>query len=370
MLCCRNPLLKIDGCYSVKNLTVCYFGIYKPGMARNRVYLRGLKQNGVGVIHCFDEAPFLLKYLRLIQKHWQIRRDYDVLMVGYLSNVAVPLAKVISSRPIVYNALSTLYEASVHDRSFTKPLSFKGIKAWLIDYLALQLSDVILVESHEQKKFISGNFYVREKKMIQTWTGADDTVFFPGSDVAKKPGFTAVFRGGFLPATGVEVVIEAARMLKGSGVAFLILGRGMLKDKIQERIDRYGLNHVELVTDYLPDDELRKRMLSCHVCLGQFSGHDRLDRTVQNKTFEALALGLPYITRVSASNSELMEEGKHCLFVPPEDPEALAETILSLNKNRDLCRSLSERGYGLFCKELCPRSIGEKLLKIIQDIID
>ncbi len=171
-----------------------------------------------------------------------------------------------------------------------------------------------------------------------------------------------------MPATGVEVVIEAARMLKGSGVAFLILGRGMLKNRIEEMINRYDLDHVELVTDYLPDDELRQRMLSCHICLGQFSGHDRLDRTVQNKTFEALALGLPYITRASASNSELMEAGKHCLFVPPEDPQALAEAIQLLNKNRHLCRTLSDSGYELFCRDLCPRSIGHQLMDLIEPL--
>jgi len=352
----------------VKTLTVCYFGIYKPVLARNRVYLQGLEQNDADVIQCVDDSPFLLKYLRLIQKHWRIRKSYDVLMVGYLSNVAVPLARLISGRPIVYNALSTLYEASVHDRFFTKPLSFKGIKAWLIDYLAFKLSDVILVESHAQKKFICRKFYVSGKKMVRTWTGADDTVFFPDPAVAKQPGFIAVFRGGFLPATGVEVVIEAARMLKGSGVAFLILGRGMLKNRIEEMINRYDLDHVELVTDYLPDDELRQRMLSCHICLGQFSGHDRLDRTVQNKTFEALALGLPYITRASASNSELMEAGKHCLFVPPEDPQALAEAIQLLNKNRHLCRTLSDSGYELFCRDLCPRSIGHQLMDLIEPL--
>jgi len=347
---------------------VCYFGIYPPVFARNRVYLRGLEQNGAKVVTCFDESPSVMKYLRLVQKHRAVRKKYDVLMVGYLSGVAVPLARLVSRRPLVYNALGTLYETAVHDRSFVSPRSFKAIKAWLVDWLALKLSDLVLVESEAQKKYIGKNFHIRDKKLVPVWTGADDSVFFPDASVAKRKRFTAVFRGGFLPATGVETVLEAARQLKDSGVDFLVIGRGMLEAKITAMVSKYDLDNVELVTDYLPADELRRQMLSGHVCLGQFSDHERLDRTLQNKTFEALALGLPYITRASESNRELLTDRENCLLVRPEDPESLAAAILELKNRPEKRHRLSERGHLLFQKELSPPVIGRRLLDLISSL--
>lgn len=348
---------------------VCYFGIYPPVFARNQVYLRGLEQNGAKVIACFDESPSFMKYLRLMQKHRAVQKKYDVLMVGYLSGVAVPLARLVSRRPVVYNALSTLYETAVHDRSFASPRSFKAIKAWLIDWLALKLSDLVLVESEAQKKYIGKKFHVCDKKLVRVWTGADDSVFFPDASVAKRKHFTAVFRGGFLPATGVETVIEAARQLKDSGVNFLVIGRGMLAAKIKAMLSKYGLGNVELVTDYLPADELRQRMLSCHVCLGQFSAHERLDRTLQNKTFEALGLGLPYITRASESSRELLTDRESCLFVPPEDPESLAAAILELKNSPDKRQHLAESGYALYQRELSSQMIGRRLLNLMAPLL-
>lgn len=348
---------------------ICYFGIYPPVFARNRVCLRGLVQSDAEVIECFDDSRAWLKYFRLFRKHHKVRHQYDVLMVGYLSTAAVPLARLVSRRPIVYNALSTLYETAVHDRSFSSPWSFKAIKAWLIDWLALKLSDLVLVESESQKKYICEKFRVSDRKLVRVWTGADDSVFFPDPSVAKRKDFTAVFRGGFLPATGVETVIEAAERLKNCGVNFLVIGRGMLEHQLKTLVSKQGLGNVELVTDYLPEDALRRLMLSAHVCLGQFSAHERLDRTLQNKTFEALALGLPYITRDSGSNRELLVDGETCLFVRPKDPASLAAAVLALKKSPEKRQRLSENGYALYQRELSPQRIGRRLLNLMEPLL-
>lgn len=351
------------------SLKIVYLGIVPPIAPRNKIIIRGLRDIGVNIIECYDDTPSWLKYLRLIKKHWKLRHSYDLMMVGYLSNLAVPIAKLFSRRKIVYNALCSLYEGVVLDRQQCHRWSVKAFWIWLIDFLAFHLSDCVLVETEEQKKFIAKLFYVSQKKIHRLWTGADEEVFFPDPRVTKRDIFTLVFRGKFLPATGCEIVLKAAHLLKGENIHFLIIGRGYLQRQIENLIQELKLDNITLITKFLPPDELRTLMLSCHVCLGQFSDNPRLDRTIQHKNFEALALGMPFITRDSKSNRELMVDGEHCLYVRPADPVDLAEKILLLKKDAILRKRLGENAYNLFSSKLRARHIGKELELIFNDLM-
>ena len=148
-------------------------------------------------------------------------------------------------------------------------------------------------------------------------------------------------------------------------IHFRILGGGPLQKRVEELITLYGLEgKVELETAFLPERELLEKMLACHVVLGQFTDHPRLDRTIQNKTFEALALRKPYITRDSISNRELLTDEENCLFVRKTDARDIADKILVLRGNLALREKLAENGYRLFKEKLSPEVLGKELLKL------
>ena len=93
-------------------MRICYFSFTKNIHARDAVYLRGLKENGVEIIECRDSSPGWIKYWRLYKKHRVLRNSYDVLMVGYTGHVLVPLARLISNKKIIFNALALFMKAS------------------------------------------------------------------------------------------------------------------------------------------------------------------------------------------------------------------------------------------------------------------
>jgi glycosyltransferase involved in cell wall biosynthesis len=355
---------------NTKNITCCYFGIHGPtGMARDSVLIRGLKESGVRVVSCVDASTGgLKKLIRLARKHKKINHDYDFMLVGYLSNIAVVLARLISRKKIVFNALSSMYEGAVLDRSGFGRRSLKEHALWLVDFFAFHAAHIILVESEEQKEFVVQLFKVPRRKLVKIWTGADDAVFHPDPNVQKRHNFTAVFRGWFLPATGVEYVIEAARILRNEPIDFLLIGRGILLDKVLRLIEKYELKNLELIADYLPDDILREKILSSHIMLGQFSGHPRLDRTIQYKTFEALALGMPYITRDSKSNREVLHDRENCLFVRPADAKDLVSKILELRDNPELRDKLGRNAYLFYKEKLTPKVLAQQLLAELRSL--
>jgi len=82
---------------------------------------------------------------------------------------------------------------------------------------------------------------------------------------------------------------------------------------------------------------------------------------VQNKTFEALALGMPYITRDSKSNRELLTNGLNCLYTT-KDKGDLVSKILKLKGDEYLRNKLAENARKLHVEILTEKKIAEKVL--------
>ncbi|MBI5140479.1 MAG: glycosyltransferase [Candidatus Vogelbacteria bacterium] len=348
-------------------MIVCYFGIYRLEAIRDRLFLEGLKKLDVEVVECVSLSNGVWKFVELFTKLLALKNNYDILWVGYSSGVVVPVARLVSNKTIVYNALNSLYESVILDQERHSRISLTAIRIWLSDFLAFHLADIVLVETEEQKEFISSFFWVKSSKLKVVFTGADEKVFYPDSNIRKLEKFTVVFRGWLVNATGAEYILEAAKMLRdiGKNIDIIIIGRGQRQNDIKNVIEEDNLTNVKLIMNFLSPDRLRETILSCHVMLGQFGPHARMDRTIQYKTFEAMALGMPYITRESKSNRELLQDRVNCLFVKAGDARDLVDKILELETNQQLRQSLSRGARKLFESRLGYNVAG----RIIHEII-
>ncbi len=345
---------------------ISYIGIYPPTIARNAVALKGLRMAGVPVEVYVAEGGGWRKYLRLIRLLFAHRKTTDVWLVGYLSGVVMPFVWAFGGKPIVYNATNSLYEAVVLDRARIAPHSIRARAIWLLDWLAFACSDLILVESEAQKAFLQACFRIPEEKCAVVFTGADDAVFFREDHIKTQAPFRVGFRGGFLPATGISCIIDAAELLQQEPIEFYLYGRGLLLSEIKERIAAKKLQRVHLDERFLDTATLRTVLSSCDVLLGQFSSHPRLERTIQNKTFEALALGMPYITLSTKSNRELLEHGVSAYLIDQPDASILADAIKKLQADASFRRKIEEGAAELYKKRASPFAIGARYKSCIE----
>src|SRR3989344_5855748 len=108
---------------SSNQITVLYFGTYDPEYSRNRVLIDGLRKNGADVIECRDDSTGFKKFLKLFLKFRRIKNNFDVVVIGFFSPLIVPLAKLITRKPIIFDPLVMLYDSNVLDRKAVKPKS-------------------------------------------------------------------------------------------------------------------------------------------------------------------------------------------------------------------------------------------------------
>jgi len=343
----------------------CYFGTYNPEWGRSRIYIKGLRALGYEIIECQSVAFGFTKYKKLFLQHWKTRKSYDYLIVGYPGHAVVWFARLLSGKPVIFDALCTLHEGVVLSRGQRGFLGLKSIYIRIVDWLAVKCADVVLVESWEQRKYFENKFGQSDKYKV-LYTGADEQVFYKDKSVQKRTKFTVVFRGKFLPEAGVDTIIESAKILEEQEVDFLIIGNGWQEKFVKAQVKSYKLKNLEIITKNLSYEDLRKKLSECHISLGQFGNHERLKRTIPHKCFESLAMSLPYVTARTEPVGEILKDGESVIFVNPASPQDLAEKILMLKNNPDLAKKIGENGYKTYLEKFTPKILAQNILEIIR----
>lgn len=331
--------------------------------APDKHLIDGLRENGHMVFELSEKNTGVEKYIQLGIKFLKHKDLCDVVIVGYTFPHFVPLIRFLTLKKIVFTAVASQYEANIISRGSQKPWSLTALKWWLVDFVSFHLSSQVLLESSAQVDFIHNLFLVPRKKLIKSWTGVDEKIFFRDSSIKKYKKFTVLFRGRFLPESGIDTIIKAAKLLEEKEVYFLIIGQGFLYKTVNNLMNKLHPQNLIVIQEVLPHDELREKMLSCYVSLGQLANHSRLSRTLPFKLYESLALGLPYLTGRSAGILELLKDGDTCIAVEPNNPTELAEKILFLKNNPTTLSKIGEHGYALYKEKLTSKKLAQEFIQ-------
>lgn len=93
----------------------------------------------------------------------------------------------------------------------------------------------------------------------------------------------------------------------------------------------------------------------------------RFGAGIQNKLLEAMALRKPVVTTSLAAKAIKGEEGKH--FLVADAPVEMANSILGLLQDKEKRKSLGEEARALIEKQYTWRTVGQKLLREINEVI-
>lgn len=348
-------------------MKVCYFGIYNPNYARNRQFIKGLRENGVEVIECRVEPTEKYKYWQLFRKHRQIQ-NYDLMIVGFRGQAVMPLAKLICRRPIVFDALTSLYDSNIVDRKSYPRYSLSAFKYWFLDWLSCRLADIVLFESNNSIKYFVKTFKIKKEKFKRMFIGSDDTLFYPRNYKKNIDQFLVHFHGRYVPQQGVEYIIKAAKILEGKNIKFNLIGNGptyKMAISLSRELNTKNINFI----DFMPPKELVKYMARADVCLGIFSKAPRAERPISIKIYETIAMKKALITANTPAIREILKDREDCLLCDIADSHDLAKKILELKNNPELRNKIAENGYKLFREKMTPKILGRELKDILEELL-
>jgi glycosyltransferase involved in cell wall biosynthesis len=367
---------------------ICYFGTYsdQEGYPMNRVLLAGLAEAGAEVIPCHaplwaDAADkmaglggasgvgralrLLAAWVRLAFRFIRLS-DYDVLVVGYMGHADILLARFLTRfrrRPIVLNALISLYDTVVLDRGLVRPGTARARLLGWLDRTAFRLADRVLIDTEAHGRRLTEAYGVPPEKLLRVRVGADPTALPPEPPPLPdgEGPVTVLYFGTYIALHGVPTILEAARKLADNrDIRFRLLGRG--QDLPDAEARARDLPNVAIDPRWVGRAELLEAVAASHVCLGVFGTGDKAARVIPCKVYDALAMGRPVVTADTPAARELLTDGEDALLVPPGDPDALATALARLAADPALRARLGAAGHATYAQRCTPAAIGRDLL--------
>ena len=348
-------------------MRVCYFGSYSRSYSANRIMIKGLRINNVEVIECHTTSAFPTKYVRLARKHSRLS-EYDIIIVGFPGHTCVPLAKLVTKTPVVFYAFLSLYDSLVFDRRTVRHPA--GIKLnYLLDKYSCKLSDIVILDTNQHINYFCNQFGLKKEKFKRSYVGADDQYFYPRNiDRENQNEFIVFFYGSFTPLHGIEIIIQAAKILeKWKDIKFELVGSGQTFMLIRKVAKKLKLKNVHF-KGKIPYEELPIHMAKADISLGIFGRTAKAKRVVPNKVYDALASKKAVVTGYSPAIREILTHGKNVYLCKMSDPKDLAEAILIMKKDDNLRKNIAEEGYKLFNRCLSPKIIGKNVKNLLEKL--
>jgi len=149
--------------------------------------------------------------------------------------------------------------------------------------------------------------------------------------------FVCAYVGTIGMAHGLEVVLEAAEILKRQGrddVVFWLVGEGARKAELEAETKRRGLEGRVVFTGRLPKEEMPKVLASVDACLVHLRKTELFETVIPSKIFEMMAMGKPIIMGVKGEALKIVEEAGAGLAMEPENSESLLECVERLSQTQ------------------------------------
>lgn len=345
---------------------ILYFGVYDPSYSRNRSIATALRANTDELIEC-RTRPGTFWWYRLLRAYLPLRHSYDVMVVGFPGQKVMFLARLLTRRPIVFDAFTSHYGGYVLDRKRAEQGSIRARWYRYLDKGSCLRADAVLLDTQAHIDFFIREYGLRPELFHRIWVGADTTMMHPENDGHHSDMFTVHFHGHYIPHHGALRIIEAAALLRGEPIRFRMIGQGQQRAGAERRATELKLKNVEFLPN-MPYARLAEYVRSADLCLGVFGNNPKTFLTITNKIFEAAASAKPIITLDTPAVRELFTDGRDILLSRPDDPAHLAELILKVYRNPLLAERLGKNAFDTFGNKCSDKKIAELIGEVLTSL--
>jgi glycosyltransferase involved in cell wall biosynthesis len=156
-----------------------------------------------------------------------------------------------------------------------------------------------------------------------------DAEFADQYDLQKK--FVVGYVGTHGMAHALDNILDAAALLASRPeIVFLFAGSGAAREGLEHSVRERDLRNVVLIPKQ-PKNKMPALLSLCDVSLISLRDTSLFSKVIPSKMFESMGMGIPMIiTCPEGEATSILRDTASGLVVPPEDPEALADTVLKL----------------------------------------
>ncbi|TDX59899.1 glycosyltransferase involved in cell wall biosynthesis [Methylosinus sp. sav-2] len=156
--------------------------------------------------------------------------------------------------------------------------------------------------------------------------------------------FVAAYVGTHGMAHGLDTILEAAELLRGStDIIFLLVGEGAERPRLLRLKEERRLDNV-LMLEQQPKEAMPGIWAATDVSLILLRRDELFKTVLPSKMFEAMAMRRPIVLGVDGEARKLLEEARAGIAITPQSANELAAAILRLANDRNLVARLGASG--------------------------
>ncbi len=351
-------------------MRVLFFQAYNRDYIRSETLLEGLRANGVPVEECMVNRPGPLRYPLALARFLRTVRRCDVVLANFRSFEILWLLRLLTRKPIVYDAHISFWQSACEERGWFRPGGLPGRLLFFLDRFNCRIADRVLIDTETHRDYFVRTFGVPSEKITSVYISCEEKLFQPRPAPPRSTAETTVFwSGSGIPLQGLDVIYEAFRILQEQGVPVVLrlAGASRIIDRLRERAETEVVRNIRFLGG-IPRGQVVEEIAATDIGLGgHYSKVPKAAQVIAGKVYELMAMRKPAILGDSPATRELFIDGENALLCRMGSPEALADAITRLAADPELRERIAASGYELYRSRLRPEMLVEPLLRVLAD---
>ena len=214
-----------------------------------------------------------------------------------------------------------------------------------------------------------------DKQKIRLIPNGTNTELFynRGKDVKSQMGFdgkfVVLYAGIFGIAQGMEQLCDLVVTMKSEeDIHFLFIGEGPMKQKVLEIQNTGSLSNMSVLPE-VQTQKIADYISSADCCLVPLKKSPLFLRALPSKLFDYMACERPVVVGVDGEARRVVEESKAGIFVEPGNTMQMAQAILKLKAEPDLCLQMGRAGRAYVKAHFSRRQQAFELEKVLEEIV-
>lgn len=177
-----------------------------------------------------------------------------------------------------------------------------------------------------------------------------------------------LYFGALGEANNTSVILFAAqRFISQPEILFVLIGDGMKRLSIEQKINQLGLKNV-LVLPAVPKDTARQYINAATLCLVTLQDIPLFTGTIPTKLVDYLACSKPVLCGIRGEAKDIIQEAQCGLFFEPNDDLQLANGINTLINDNEKMYKMGQSGLNYVREKFSAETMNLKMENVLYEI--
>lgn len=244
--------------------------------------------------------------------------------------IAASLIKIFRRIPIVYD-IQDMWPDTLQATGMINNTIVLSLVSKVCNWVYRRVNEIVVLSPGFKSLLIERGVPKDKIEVIFNWADEDSLLASEGvlpESFPNKNAFKVIFAGNMGKAQALDVVLEAAALLKiaNSRVVFVMIGSGVDVLRLKNKAADMELSNIVFLPA-VPMTQIGKFLISSDALLVHLKKDPLFQITIPSKTQAYMCIGKPLLMAVDGDASDLVHQSDGGITTESQNPKELAQAV-------------------------------------------